>query len=261
MHFNKKFDLVVSIGEDCACTSYLRRYNLQDYSFPFDWLTKASFETRINLLVDNFAIFLNKENIVLMQKPLDKNVDNKHDYYKDTALDFYFYHDFKSNVPFEDEFYNVKCKYDRRIKRFYQKIEESTDILFVWWSRDKHQEESIIINAYKKVQNKFINKNIYFLLIEPSETYIEKTFCNNHVLLIKCDNYSYKHNAKWNETMGNETNNMKIFSQIKKKRFLKWYLLMAVYKFVKIFINLIPNRNVRHHLKNCWSYKFFKDKL
>lgn len=37
MLFNKKFDLVISLGEDCACTSYLRRYNLQDYSYSFDW--------------------------------------------------------------------------------------------------------------------------------------------------------------------------------------------------------------------------------
>lgn len=44
MLFNQKFDLIFSIGEDCACSSYLRRYNLQDYSYPFDWLTKATFK-------------------------------------------------------------------------------------------------------------------------------------------------------------------------------------------------------------------------
>jgi len=98
MLFDRKFDLVISLGEDCPCTSYLRRFNLQDYSFPFDWLTKASFETHINLLVNDFENFLNKENLVLIQKPENTNVDNKHDYYKDTVLDFYFYHDFKSKL-------------------------------------------------------------------------------------------------------------------------------------------------------------------
>ena len=26
MLFNRKFDLIISIGEDCACSSYLRRF-------------------------------------------------------------------------------------------------------------------------------------------------------------------------------------------------------------------------------------------
>lgn len=261
MLFDKKFDLVVSIGEDCACTSYLRRFNLQDCSFPFDWSTKASFETRINLLVNNFDNFLNKENIVLMQKPHNDNVDESHDYYKDTVLDFYFYHDFKADVPFDEEFFNVKNKYNRRIKYLYQGIEESADILFVWWGRTKQLDEGIIINSWEKINEKFKDKNIYFLLIEPSEKYIEKLFCNNHVLLIQYDNYSWEHNPHWNQTMGNETNNMKIFSQIKKKRFFKWYIKIAIYKFVKIFIDLIPNRNIRRFLKSRWSYMFFKNKL
>ena len=151
MLFDKKFDLVVSLGEDCACTSYLRRFNLQDFSFPFDWLTKASFETRINLLIDNFDNFLNKENLVLMQKPENTKVDNKHDYYKDTALDFYFYHDFKSNTDFEKEFTEVKNKYSRRIERLYNAIQNSERILFVWWSRDKHQNEKVVVDLYKKL--------------------------------------------------------------------------------------------------------------
>lgn len=59
MLFNKKFDLIVSLGEDCACTSYLRRFNLQKYSYPFDWLSNASFQTRIDLVCNDFKDFLN----------------------------------------------------------------------------------------------------------------------------------------------------------------------------------------------------------
>lgn len=261
MLFDRKFDLVISLGEDCACTSYLRRFNLQDYSFPFDWLTKASFETRINLLVNDFENFLNKENLVLIPKPENTNVDNKHDYYKDTVLDFYFYRDFKSNTNFEKEFIDVKNKYLRRIERLYNAIESSENILFVWWSRDKHQDEAIINSSYDKLKDKFKNKEIYLLIIEFSEIQITKDLCNNKVLLIQYDNVSYKHNPKWNETMGNEANNLKIFSQIRKLRTMSWYLRIFIFKLVKFFIGLIPNQSLRHKLKNDWSYKFFKSKL
>ena len=261
MLFDTKFDLIVSIGEDCACTSYLRRFNLQDYSFPFDWLTKATFETRINLLINNFENFLNKESLQHLTKPVGVNVDNEHDYYQDINLGFYFYHDFKSNEPFDEEYINVKNKYERRIKRLYQCIEEVNNILFVWWSRDKHQDEDLIINLYEKLKNRFKNKKIHLLIIEYNEKNTAKYLCDKNILISSYDNISFKHNPKWNETMGNETNNLRLFSQIKKRRDLGWYLKMFVYKFGKIFINLIPNRKFRHCLKQAWSYKFFKDKL
>ena len=54
-----KYNLFVSLGEDCACTSYLRDCKLQFASFPFDWLTHASFEKRIELVCNNFKDFLN----------------------------------------------------------------------------------------------------------------------------------------------------------------------------------------------------------
>ena len=261
MLFDKKFDLVVSIGEDCACTSYLRRFNLQDFSFPFDWLTKASFETRTKLLINNFDNFLNKENLVLMQKTKNTNVDNKHDYYIDSVLDFYFYHDFRININFDEEYENVKEKYTRRINRLYKEIDSSKNILFVWWSRDKHQDENVIVESYQKLKETFKNKEIHLLLIEPSDNQTSKYLCDGYVLIESYDNISYKHNPKWNETMGNEENNIKLFSQIKKVRTLDWYFRIFIFKFVKIFISLIPNRELRHTLKDSWSYKFFRNKL
>ncbi len=261
MLFDKKFDLIISIGEDCACTSYLRRFNLQDFSFPFDWLTNASFETRINMLVTDFNDFLTRENLVLMEKPRNSNVDKKHDYYKDVVLGFYFYHDFKIESDFDTEYIEVKDKYLRRIARLYKTIENSRRILFVWWGRNKQLDETVITESYNKLKEKFKNKKIYLLLIETCENPATKYLCNNHVLIEKFDNVSYKHNPRWNETMGNEKNNKKLFSQIKKVRTADWYLRIFVFKFVKIFICLIPNHKLRHQLKDSWSYLFFKSKL
>lgn len=261
MLFNKKFDLVVSLGEDCACTSYLRRYNLQDYSYPFDWLANATFNMRIELLVTDFKDFLKKENMIQLQKPNEGLADRKHSSYRDNVSGFNFYHDFKLNVSLEEDFNNVKEKYDRRIERLYKTIETSEKILFVWWSRDKHINQESIMNAYERLITKFKNKEIYLLIIEKSNEESKIYMADNYILLLKYDNTSFKHNPKWNETMGNEKNNAKFFSQIKKVRTLDWYLRIFIFKFVKVFIELIPNRELRHSLKKTWSYKFFRNKL
>lgn len=260
MLFNQKFDLILSLGEDCACTSYLRRFNLQDFSYPFDWLTKADFEKRTEMIVNNFNDFLSKDNLVLMQKP-NGNVDKQHDYYKDNKHDFYFYHDFKINIPFEHSYSEVKEKYQRRIQRLYSQIEKAGSILFVWWSRNKHQSKDAVISCFKQLKTKFNNKNIYLLLIKFSETEEQYTYEDRHILIVRYDNISYKHNPKWTEVMGNENNNSKIFSEIKRQRKAKWYINMICYNLVKIFIECMPNRNMKRNLREKWHYKFYRDKL
>lgn len=82
MLLDKKFDLIFSLGEDCACSSYLRRFNLQEYSYPFDWLTKADFSVRVDLLLNDFEGFLEKENLIKLDKNTFKgDKDEKNDYY------------------------------------------------------------------------------------------------------------------------------------------------------------------------------------
>ena len=267
MLFDKKFDLIVSLGEDCACTSYLRRFNLQDYSYPFDWLTKASFETRIDLIVNNFENFLIKENLVKMEKP-QTGADEKHEYYHDKKLDFFFYHDFECTFEgeneeesFEKQYLSVKDKYNRRINRFYRQIDKSNNILFVWWSRDKIQPKDIIENGYEKLISKFKDKNVYILLIEYSPEYKEVYLKDKHVLAVQYDNISYQANPKWNETMGNEENNTKLFKNIKRIRSIKNLAVFFVWKILKFFISLIPIKNIRNNIKEKIEFKFFRNRL
>ena len=163
MLFDKKFDLIFSLGEDCACTSYLRRFHLQDYSYPFDWLTKADFFTRIDLLINDFKGFLEKEST------FKGNVDELNDYYWDTKTDFYFYHDFDTKMPFDESFALVKARYQRRIARLYQQIQSAQNILIVWWSRDKHQDIDKVKESYARLSQKFADKNISMLLIESGK--------------------------------------------------------------------------------------------
>lgn len=61
MIFNTEFDIVISIGEDCSCAFYLKDLCLRDASYPFDWLCNATFEKRIELIVNKFDGFYSKK--------------------------------------------------------------------------------------------------------------------------------------------------------------------------------------------------------
>lgn len=130
MLFNTKFDLIVSLGEDCACSSYLRRFALQECSFPFDWLTNAALSMRIQLLENDFDIFLKKENLHMIPRPVVSDVHC--DYYEDKKTTLYFYHDFPIGIDLEESFSSVKEKYNRRIQRLYKMVNTSKKVLFVW---------------------------------------------------------------------------------------------------------------------------------
>ena len=57
--FKNKFDFVVSIGQGCASTSYLRRCNLQNFSYPFDWIAGPQFDMITDFIINGFQDFLN----------------------------------------------------------------------------------------------------------------------------------------------------------------------------------------------------------
>ena len=261
MLFNTKFDLVISIGEDCACSSYLRRCKLQDFSYPFDWLTKAAFTTRLDLILNDFEDFLNKDNLYQLEKPKTDNADKNCDYWADKKYDFYYYHDFPAGVAFDEAYPKVKAKFDRRIKRLYEQISNSGKILFVWWSRNNHQNEETVIDYYKKLTQKFPAKSIYLLLIEYSKEDENITLQDGHIIISKFDNISYKHNPAWNETTGNLKNNLKVFSQIKMNRNLNWYIKYTMYLSVKILVEIIPVKSTRTDLRHKLKAKFYKEAL
>lgn len=256
-----KFNLIVSIGEDCACSSYLRRCGLQHYSYPFDWLTNAPFENRIELIVNDFNNFLNISDLELMQKPVGFSSDNNHDYYVNKKTQLYFWHDFPSNAIIENSFPAVFEKYQRRIDRLYKIIENSQKILFVWLSHSKLHDSNEVIKEYKKLKEKFKNKEIFLLFIENSQTDSQESYEDNHILIVHQDTTSDDKKHHYDQTMGNKTNNLRIFRKIKLKTTFFEKLKYFIYKSVIIPVNIIPSRKLRHHIKSEVNLFFYRAKL
>ena len=259
---NKKFDLICSIGEDCACSMYLRKFNLQNGSYPFDWLTKSNFDTRINLIINDFQDFCNKEDFVKLENIRSSISDYKNIEYKNKKTDFYFYHDFDANLDFDDVYEIVKKRYERRINRFYKHINNSKNILFVFWGRTDFIDNEKLIEYYQLLKNKFKNQNIYLLILENTPQQNEFIYNNisEFVLKIKYDMTSYDLNKPENACAGNVSLNDKIFKMLRIKKSIStnvknicFYLLV---KFPSIFIF---KKQIRRNFREKMKLLIFKE--
>jgi len=119
----KKYDVIISLGRDCTISYYLRHFQLQKESLPFDWLIIHSLESILQLFQNDFDDFLSKENLSyeLTWKEGLQYIDNK---YK-----LSFRHDFIKD--FHNEFEDVVFKYKRRISRMQNKLSNAKKVLFV----------------------------------------------------------------------------------------------------------------------------------
>jgi len=99
--------MYIPIGVDCGIADFLKKKNLRNLSFPFDWT--VAYNGVSKCLDDNFNFFT---------EPLNNRI-NKYD--------IYFHHDFEnSNLLNQD-----KEKYIRRCKRLINILETSNeDIIF-----------------------------------------------------------------------------------------------------------------------------------
>lgn len=107
----------ISLGYFCSVSSELERLGLRDSSSPFDWCI-SDLEGVKNAIENHFEGFLDYENLY-------QHKDNLA-HYINMRYHISFYHDFNPYVSLEKQLPSVKEKYERRIKRFYQNIEEPT---------------------------------------------------------------------------------------------------------------------------------------
>ncbi|MBR2524918.1 hypothetical protein IKE67_00475, partial [bacterium] len=151
------------------CSESLRKSLMQIKSFPFDWLLSHDIFTNLEIVLNDFQDFLNKDYLIQTadNKPNDDNKRHWSYVYKNTKYHLNFIHDFKYGVEFEENYKNVLNKYQRRIERFYKSIEDAKSVLFVYIERPKTdvqiQELDLLVNYQQKLEEKFPDKNIDIL--------------------------------------------------------------------------------------------------
>lgn len=159
--------IIVPIGVDCGIAGICKKYNLRNFSLPFDWI--MTYNGVYKCIKDDFKSFIPEINKTL------------NDY------DMLFVHDFQKNNFNED-----KIKYHRRIQRLIN-ILETTNETVIFCRKGhafhNHSENDNIINDIEDaeklnviIQNKYPNLNykiIVFLIcgtcFDPNKTYQSKS--------------------------------------------------------------------------------------
>ena len=200
---NKKFDVVYSLGFGCGMASSLKRLGLRMTSGPFDWIVGPCFEYRVELILNNFKDFFNKEDLVLFDdtnkefRPEDSN--RRTDVYENKKTGFRYPHDFMEGDDFEATYPIVLDKYNRRIERFYEYLKDTNKRVLLTYLSFSVLDDKIIYDCYKKLIEKFGN-HISLLIFnhKPNLDYntIEKRYLDENLIVYDLNTVLYDEEGK-----------------------------------------------------------------
>ena len=151
----QSFDLFVPFGEQCITSWNLRQNNLQTESLPFDWLAHVKLNLALDFLLNNFEGFLIRNQLAFVKR-------EKHEAHFKMPNGIVFKHDFRSEKL--EDFPKVERKYQRRIKRLYQKIKHARSVLFVHFDYDYPQKECLV-ETCKRLRSCYPDKKIKLLYV------------------------------------------------------------------------------------------------
>lgn len=242
----KQYDIIFSLGTDCSCAGYMKKNNLRSVSGPFDWLTHAPFVSHMDLILNDFQDFMNIEDFSPLEKE-NTSLNNDCDYYENKKTDFYFFHDFKTGVPFEKDFVSIKEKYNRRIKRFYDLLKSDKNVLLIWFSHDEKIPDEILTEKCNAVMKK-LNKKIDFLIIEHDEAKAKGEI--EYVELSENIKRAYLFTKGNTITYGDVENCNKVFQdyELKMSSFERTRIVITKYA-IKIICALIPSKELRRKIQ------------
>lgn len=164
----KNYDRIISLGDSCFCTMQLKHYNLRPKGLkhPLDWITGGDFETRINLICNNFDDFLRFERMKLViEVPNYDNDSKEFDKYIDTKTNLVFSHDFPKNLSFMSAIPNVIGNYSSKIQTLKKDLSDKKKILFVYITDEKIPNKKLK-KLLSKLHEKFGYNNIDFMIVQ-----------------------------------------------------------------------------------------------
>ncbi len=125
----RPYDLVIGLGDMCQVAFQLSTHNQTFATFPFDWVL-TPFESLYSFLASEGAFFLDIDKLIFVTgKPSYLNATMT--YIEDTVYHIQFLHDFALSPDFLKNYYGIKAKYDRRLKRLLNELHSTKKILFI----------------------------------------------------------------------------------------------------------------------------------
>ena len=240
---SERYDLIFSFGEVCFCSTILRKCYLQNTSYPFDWNGAIDFKKKCKILANKCYRFFEKEDLQSIQEYI-----NEERYaFRNTFNDMVFNHDFPKNLSFDESYKIAKIKYDRRVNRLLNNIENAKSVLAVFMeipeSSHAFLSDKEIIEGHKILQKTFGEK-FNTLYIRNSFEENKKIKLADGLTKIVC-NYScptdktglYPNQNVLKNLMLNYKTNIPITYTVKIKT-------------LKFFLNFIPSKTKKKKIRN-----------
>ena len=235
----KQYDLICSLGGNCAAAHNIKQRNLRRFSLPFDWLYMLNEDPLYklaNCFEDDFKNFFLLENL----NPLPEGANTSHldrPQYYDTYTGYRYVNHF--DVPIEQGGYiPVKEKMNRRIERLYEYIQKGNVFLFVL-SLPFEINIDPIMNLHDTLKKKWPNKQFDFeVLMFDCKEYATKTISS---VCVHC--YTRKMNDDDFNKANPEWNFLKQ-CYLNKKLYSKDYT-----KLKSFLISLFPHKKTRKKLR------------
>ena len=219
-HPSNKYDFIFSLGEACFSAGFLRKHKLREFSAPFDWMYGSTFENRVKMLINRFEGWLELKDLIFSGQ---RENPEPCDIYTNKKTNLVFNHDFALNTKLEDTFAEVKEKYDRRINRLLDYLNNADNkILIVYMTLPNSTSNPTgneQITELVQELNKSFNATIDLVYIEHEENYKDCEFTvkslGNHVKKVKLFNRDREIAETFTGNIKNFTyllNNTKIFT-------------------------------------------------
>ncbi len=202
----QKFDLIFSLGAACPTSMLLRKHRLQKSSYPLDWIGgDDNFFSRVQILCHHFDDFINKADLQSTEQTyMDRGGLRRLVF--NTKNGLLFNHDFSGEKSLEEDYPRIFEKYQRRIKRLLQTIQNSQKILIVFQEKaiEPHclKNNIDLISAYHLLNKTFPDKSWHILYFsnnhQMSHTEIKEEQISPFITKISANYPSLKQNdADW----------------------------------------------------------------
>ena len=132
----RDYDLVISLGGNCATAANLQRRKLRPFSLPFDWVYFVDEVAIVNLasgIKDHFSQMMQKENLVevLPGHPEYAGLHPGYIRYIDKGSGYRFANHFRERISCEGEYDRAYCLWRKRVERLFRVLASKQRFLLV----------------------------------------------------------------------------------------------------------------------------------
>ncbi|MCM3197151.1 DUF1796 family putative cysteine peptidase [Priestia megaterium] len=186
------YDAIFSLGDLCLTSIQLEKNNLRPFSGPLDWMASPSLKDVSRLLQNRFSGFMELPNLAVRGYGA---VDNF--LVIDEAYNIVSNHDFatdKNTLSHLATYPEVKEKFNRRIRRFLEKMNTSQRVLFI---RTEGTFEEIL--ELELILSGIVKNDFRILLVNHSSVngIIEKNWPLKRVCAIELPNDNIWNNDRY----------------------------------------------------------------